>query len=607
MRDSTRQYVFLGLMVFVFLTYAARLFYLQVIDTKYRLQADNNAIQRQTIFPARGLIYDRHNKLIVSNLPLYDLKVIAEQVPSNFDTLAFCELINLDKKTFKEKLEKIANDNYLRKKAENFITQISPETFAQIQEKLYQYPGFFGETRTVRNYNYPNAAHVLGYIGEVNNRDINRNAYYAKGDYIGISGVEFSYEEELRGKKGVKRFYIDALRRIQGAYQAGAFDTAAISGANLQLTLDINLQAYAEQLMQNKRGAIVAIEPATGEILTFVSSPEYNPENLVGRKRAKAVANLQQDTLKPLFNRAIMSSQNPPGSTLKLLQALIGFQEGVLNENTSYSCHSGFRVSSKHRLGCHAHRSPLKFKYSITTSCNAYYCHVFRSIIDKYPTAEEGLNVWTNYLSSFGLGKKLGVDLPNELGGLTPTSAFYDRYYGKGGWKSMTIISLAIGQGELGLTPLQMANLSATLANRGFYITPHLGKKIENKAIKDSLIQKHYTPIDKAYYELVVDAMHNVVENGTGRIAKIKDIEVCGKTGTAQNPQGEDHSIFIAFAPKENPQIALAVYVENGGFGATWAAPIAGLIIEKYLNDTIAKQKNWIEEKMLKGNLNLGN
>ncbi|MCK5169783.1 MAG: penicillin-binding protein 2, partial [Bacteroidales bacterium] len=450
--------------------------------------------------------------------------------------------------------------------------QISSRTYAKLQEKLYKYPGFYVQSRTTRRYTSESGAHILGYVGEVNNNIIENNDYYKSGDYIGISGIEKSYETQLRGEKGITVYLVDVHNRIKGIYANGKLDKEARVGSNIISTIDADLQVYGEKLMKNKIGSIVAIEPTTGEVLALISTPNYDPDLLVGRQRTKNYAALMSDTLKPLFNRALMA-QYPPGSTFKIINALIGLQEKVLFPKTKYECTGAYYYSNR-RLGCHFHRSPLDLKESIQMSCNTYYCYVFKSILDnpKYSSVRESFDQWREYLLSFGFGQYLNSDFSNELKGLVPTKQTYDRIYGERGWRSSTLISMAIGQGELGTTPLQMANMTAAIANRGYYLTPHIVKEIEGDFDMDSrFYEKHNTKIDSFYFERIIEGMDLAVNGevgsgSTARSAQIPNITVCGKTGTAENPHGEDHSIFIAFAPKENPQIAIAVYIENGGF-----------------------------------------
>jgi penicillin-binding protein 2 len=593
-----RRYVISGIFLFVGIVFLIRLFYVQVIDTHYKLDADNNVIRQVIKYPARGLIYDRDGRLLVFNEAAYDLMVVPRQVSEDLDTLAFCELIGIEKEAFVAKMRKAKAFSYY--KASIFEKEISTRAFARIQEHLFKYPGFFVQTRTLRSYPRQSAPHLLGYVGEVSPSIIEQDPYYKSGDHIGISGIEKQYEKYLRGRRGVERILVDVFNREKGKFMGGIHDSTAISGKAMTLTIDAELQEYGERLMQNKKGSIVAIEPATGEILALISMPYYDPNLLVGRERSSNYVLLSHDTLNPLFNRALMAKY-PPGSTFKSINALIGLQEEVLTPNTRYSCYNGYRAGS-FRMGCHAHPSPVDLEYSIQTSCNAYYSNVFRSIVDNYKETEEGYTVWRNYVQNFGLGKKTGLDLPNELEGFVPPAEYYDRYYRKGGWNSLTIVSLAIGQGELGFTPMQMANMTAAIANKGYYMTPHIVKNIETVGFPSELaVEKMETGVAAEHFEKVVNAMGKVVERGTGTQARIDSIEVCGKTGTVQNPHGDDHSTFIAFAPKDNPKIALSVYVENGYWGSRWAAPIAGLMIEKYLKDTITRPA--IEKRMLEGDL----
>ncbi len=601
MKDSSqyagRKYVIAGLVILIAVIYLIRLLTLQVIDKSYRLSASNNVLRYVTQYPARGLIYDRNHELIVSNEAAYDMMVIPSQVKP-FDTAAFSELLEVPVEEIREGIRKARR--YSRLKASILIKQIPAVTYARLTEKMFKFPGFYVQPRTLRHYNKHLASHMLGYIGEVTEKIIKKDPYYKMGDYIGISGIESSYEKTLRGRKGVKIYLVDVHNRIKGSYRNGRYDTAAVAGANLTASFDARLQAYGEYLMNNKVGSIVAIEPATGEVLCMVSSPGYDPTLLVGRNRRKYFPSLVQDTLKPLFNRAIMASY-PPGSTFKVVNALIGLQEQVLYPSYKYACHAGYYAAGVH-VGCHHHRSPLNLTEAIQNSCNAYFCNVFRNILDdpKFPTIYQAFENWKQHLESFGFGHPLGIDLPHEMAGYLPDTSYYDRYYHKNGWSSLTLISMAIGQGELGLTPLQMANLAATLANRGYYLTPHVVKHIEGyDSIPRRFMEEHPVNIDKRYFDVAIEGMDLVVngEPGTGstaRIARIPEIRVCGKTGTAENPHGEDHSIFMAFAPKDTPRIAISVYVENGGFGSTYAAPIASLMIEKYLKGEISRP--WLEK-----------
>ena len=599
---ESRRYIISIIFLCIGIIFLVRLFYVQVIDSHYKSDANNNVLRHIIKYPARGLVYDRDGELLVYNEAAYDLMVTPKQVKEDFDTATFCNLIEIDKTQFIEKLSKAKKYSYY--KSSIFEKEISSKSYAKIQEQLFNYPGFFVQTRTLRSYPQKTAAHLLGYVGEANQKMIDKNAYYKSGDHIGISGIEKQYEEELRGKRGLEIVMVDVFNREKGKFMDGIYDTTAVSGSKIQLSISAKLQKYGEKLMQNKKGSIVAIDPKTGEVLALVTMPSYDPNLLVGRARSKNYQALSKDTLKPLFNRALMAKY-PPGSTFKSINALIGLQEKTLTPNTFYSCNRGYSFGGR-KMGCHPHKSPINLEFSIQTSCNAYYCNVFSRIIDKFPTTEEGYLTWRKYVTSFGLGKKTGLDLPNELSGFVPGADYYDRYYLKGKWKSSTILSLAIGQGELGFTPMQMANMTATIANRGYYYTPHIAKSINDLPVEklDSFILKNETGIEAKYFNEVVEAMFQVVEKGTGTSAKIDSLQVCGKTGTVQNPHGDDHSTFIAFAPKDNPQIAISVYVENGYWGSRWAAPIAGLIIEKYLRDTIARPH--IEKRMLDGNL-IGN
>jgi penicillin-binding protein 2 len=597
--STDKRYILSGVIVLFFIIIIIRLFFLQVIEQSYRLSASNNVLRYVTQYPARGLIYDRNGELIVYNQAAYDLMVIPRQVRA-FDTLEFCNLLNITNQYLETSLRDAKKHSTFRPSI--FLKQISAETYAVLQEKLFKYPGFYVQPRTLRSYPRKIGAHLLGYVGEVDDRIIKNSEYYRMGDYIGISGLERSYENELRGRKGVNVYLVDVHNRIKGSYADGRYDTLAVLGKDLTSTIDADLQEYGELLMQNKIGGIVAIEPHTGEILALISSPTYDPNLLVGRPRTLNFRALESDTLKPIFNRALMALY-PPGSTFKVVNALAGLQEGIVFPQTRYSCDGAYRVGRG--VGCHAHPSPSDLIQSIQVSCNTYYCNVFRNIIDKpgQGGVEVGFTKWKNHVESFGFGKKLNIDQPNELSGNVPSISFYDRYFRKGGWSSLTIISLAIGQGELGTTPLQMANMTAAIANRGYYYTPHLVKAINGEPnIEPRFRLKHYTTVDSLWFDYIIDGMDLAVngEPGSGstaRIAAIQGIIVCGKTGTSQNPHGKDHSVFVAFAPKDNPQIAIAAYIENAGFGGTWAAPIASLMIEKYLTGKV--NRTWLEQRML--------
>ena len=574
-----------------------RLFYIQVVDDSYKLSANNNVIRPITDFPARGLIYDRKGKLLVYNEPVYDLMIIPKQA-KNIDSLELCNLIGITTQEYSEKFKKA--NAYSPVKASVFEKQLSVETYATFQEKLYKFLGFFVQLRTLRKYPDPMAAHLFGYIGEVDTSTTRKNPYYKDGDYIGKSGIEQSYESVLRGRRGVRRILVDVFNREKGSFQDGRYDTASVAGEILMLSLDAKLQKYGELLMQNKVGAVVAIEPSTGEILACISNPSYDPNLLVGRARTKNYVKLLLDPVKPLFNRALMAYY-PPGSTFKLINDLIGEQEGVLNPLTGYYCDGGYHMGSL-TVKCDARHGLLSLESAIAHSCNTYHCYVFRSIVDqrKFSSTAEGYQVWRNHVLTFGIGKRLFSDLPQELKGSVPTIEYYDKYFGKNKWRSSTVISLSIGQGELGITPLQMANTMCIIANKGYFYIPHIAKKIGDKPISDKkFYEKNFTDIDQSYFDIVIDGMEGAVESGTAAASKIKGISICGKTGTAQNPHGRDHSLFVGFAPRENPKIAIGIMVENGGWGSDWGAPIATLMIEKYLNDSISRPQ--LEKRMIEG------
>jgi penicillin-binding protein 2 len=595
---SGRRYVISAIFIVVGIIYLMRLFYIQVLNDSYKMSANNNVLRYMTEYPARGLVYDREGVLLVYNEAAYDLMVTPRQV-KQIDTIDFCETVGITKVQFIKKMKQVKA--YSPYKESIFEKQLSKETYAALQEKLYKFKGFFVQARTLRKYPQEIAAHTLGYVGEVSEKITKKNPYYKSGDYIGVSGIEKSYEEELRGKKGLKIMMVDVFNRPKGRFKDGMYDTTAISGQNLISSLSARLQKYGEQLLQNKSGAIVAIDPSTGEILACISGPSYNPNLLVGRERTKNYGKLFMDKSLPLFNRALMAYY-PPGSTFKLLNGLIGEQEQVTFRETRYPCNRGYPVMGG-KPKCHPHPSPMDLPGAVSTSCNSYFCYVFRSIIDnrkKYPNVVVGYNAWRDYVLSFGVGVKIHTDLPQELPGNVPTQKYYDKYFGKNGWKSSTIVSLSIGQGELGVTPLQMANIICSIANKGYYYTPHIVKGIgDKKKPRDEYKIKHYTKVEPQYFEPIIDGMQGAVDHGTSTSAKLKDIIVCGKTGTAQNPHGKDHSVFVAFAPRDNPKIAVAVLVENGGWGATWAVPIGGLMIEKYLRDSISKPD--MEKRMLEG------
>lgn len=598
-----RKYVIGGFIVVIALIYAIRLFDLQLNDDRYKKRADSNAFLEKTIYPSRGLMYDRNGELVVYNQPAYDVMIIPRDVQP-FDTVDFCNTIHITpeqlRRRFEDMRDKRLNPGYSTYTPQRLITQLSTQDYGRLQEKLYRFPGFFIQKRILRQYNYAAAANVLGNLREVSRADIEADPYYMAGDYTGDLGVERSYEQYLRGVKGVEVLMRDANGRIQGRYEGGAHDVEPISGRDLTLSLDIRLQQYAESLMVGKRGAVVAIEPSTGEILCLVSSPSYDPRLLVGRKRGENYRMLTEDPSLPLFDRALGGAY-PPGSTFKPTQGLIFLQEGIITNATTYPCTGGY-VNGGLRVGCHAHGSPLPLKPALQTSCNAYFCWGFKNMIDrrsKYGTSAQAFEIWKNHLVSMGYGYRLGVDLPHESRGFLPNAKFYSKFYGEGRWSANTVISVAIGQGEILATPLQIANLAATIANRGWFITPHVVKAIQDTVMPAELLEKRYPTIDAHWYDDVAEGMHMAVLGGTCRRAQIPGMEVAGKTGTAQNPHGKDHSAFMGFAPFDNPRIAVAVYVENGGFGAVFGVPIGSLVMEKYLNDTIAPSRQYMETQML--------
>lgn len=601
---SDRKYLIGGIFIFVILLFLIRLFVLQITDDSYKLSAENNSQRHITQYPARGLVYDRNGKLLVYNQAAYDLMVIPRQMRV-FDTLAFCEILGIDTHEVIVRLAKAKT--FSRYRPSIFLKQLSSEKYAMFQEKLYKFPGFFVQTRTLRKYPRKSAPHVLGYMVEVGERDTKPGSYYQGGDQRGETGIERFYEKRLRGEKGVTVSLVDVHNRIKGSYKAGKYDVKPIAGEPLVSTLDIDLQEYGEMLMQNKKGAIVAIEPSTGEILAKVSSPGYDPEMMVGRARPAYYRELSRnDSLRPLMDRTL-GAQYAPGSIFKLVNGLIGLQEKIITPATRFECHSGYRVG-RFKMACHHHESPLDLRHSIQHSCNAYYANVFRNMLDapKYGSVQKGFDVWRKHVLSFGFGKRLGSDFYNELKGWVPTDKYYRKVTRTSHWKSLNIVSLAIGQGELLITPLQMANMVATIANRGFYYVPHIVKSIGNSNSIDTMYtHAHHTTINPKYYEPVIQGMSLVTgTGGTGYMASVEDISVCGKTGTVENNKGIDHSVFVAFAPREHPKIALVVYVENGKWGSWYGAPIAGLMIEKYLKGEVkGKRRKKVEKVMMKSNL----
>ncbi|MDG2139335.1 MAG: penicillin-binding protein 2 [Flavobacteriales bacterium] len=600
MRKHQKRYqVVLSLFFFVSFIFLIQLFRIQIVNDDYKFSANNNALRYDVLTPVRGLIYDRDSNLIVSNIPSYNLMVIPREV-KEMDTLNLCKLINIEIDLFQRKLDEIKE--YSKYKASIFHKQIDYKQASKLQEKLFQFPGFFLQTINTRKYTTKSAAHILGYLGEVNRKKVEQDSYYNNGDLYGVKGIEGGYEKDLRGKKGMSITLVDVYNRKQGEFQEGKFDTLPISGKNIYSTINLELQKYGEKLMKNKKGAIVAIEPETGEILSLISSPSYNPEELSGRKRSKNFQKLLSDKNKPLFNRSL-SGLYPPGSIFKLLNGLIALEEKVIHKNKSYNCNNGFEYEKGKLVKCHPHKSLVNLEEAITISCNTYFCKTFTNLFKKHKTTKEAYNNWKSHISSFGIGKWMNNDFVSGAKGLLPEHKYYNKYYGRTSWNSSTIISMAIGQGELLLTPIQMANIAAVIANRGYYYTPHIVKSIEGKQEIDSIFKtKNFTTISPENYDVIINGMEKVVKhpNGTAHNISTEKLIICGKTGTAQNPHGEDHSIFIAFAPKERPKIAIAVYVENAGFGSTWAAPIAGLMLEKYTN---TENNKTLEEFILKGKI----
>lgn len=588
-----RRYVIAGVAIFIVTVYIIRLFTLQIMSDDYKKNADSNAFLKKVEFPARGVISDRNGKLLVYNQNAYDIMVVMNEEKGRLDTTEFCNSLGITKEFFIKRMEEIKDRNknpgYSRFTQQLFMSQLSEKEFSVFQEKIYRFPGFYVQRRSVRQYTMPYAAHVLGDVAEVSATDIEEDSYYQPGDYIGKMGVEKSYEKQLRGEKGVQIMLRDAHGRIQGSYMNGKFDRRPVPGKDLTLSLDIKLQALGERLLEGKIGSIVAIEPSTGEVLCMVSSPTYDPRTVTGGKRGKMHAMLSRNPWKPLLNRSIMGMY-PPGSTFKTTQGLTFLTEGIIGPGTSFPCHHGFYCRGLH-VGCHGHASPISLVPAIGTSCNGYFCWGLYYMLGnrkKYKNVQEGMNTWRDYMVSMGFGYKLGIDLSGEKRGLIPNAQYYDKAY-RGSWNALTVISIAIGQGEVLLTPLQIANLGATIANRGYFYTPHVVKKVKGEQLEAKFREKHYTKASRRAYEYIVAGMRRAVTGGTCRAADRADYEVCGKTGTAQN-HGQDHSIFMGFAPMNNPKIAIAVYVENGGFGADYGVPIGALMMEQYIKGKLSPE-----------------
>lgn len=575
---------------------------LQILDKQYKITASNNAFRYDIRYPARGLILDRNGKILAGNVTAYDIMITPIEV-TELDTVDLCRIFDLDiyevRKTLKDYRRNRRKIGY---QSIPFVKQISSRQYAVFLEKAYKFPGFSAISRTVRSYPYNAGANLLGYISEVDTAYIRKNPDYKRGDYIGRTGIEQSYEGVLKGEKGYNIFLRDVNNRVKSSFAEGQYDLDAVPGKNIISSIDAELQSYGESLMVNKMGSLVAIEPSSGEILTLVSSPGIDVNKLSSIN--KYYSELLNDPRKPLFNRAVMSPY-PPGSVFKLVNGLVALQEGVLDTIVRYPCSMGFHIGRG--VACHAHPSPLNLTGAIMMSCNSYFCYAFRKIMDNpaYPNIAAAFNSWKEKVESLGFGLKLGTDFPSEQAGVLPTTGVYDTIHGKNRWSSLSIISLAIGQGEIGTTPLHLANFAAILANRGFYYTPHIIKGAEDTVINADFSEKHYTKIDEQNFKQVIHGMYLAVNSAPGsgataRIAAVPGLEICGKTGTAQNPHGKDHSVFICFAPKDNPKIAVAAYIENAGFGATWAAPIASLLVEKYLNKKVERKD--LEAYILTGN-----
>jgi len=591
-----RQYFFYFLFLTLGLIFIIRLFYVQIIDDSYKIAAENNAKRKIRQYPPRGYIFDRNNQLMVSNQIAYDLMVVPRQI-KDLDTLALCEMLSITKEELIASINKAKAYSYY--KPSLFFPLIGRDKYSEIQHQLHKFSGFFTQKRLLRNYPNKAASNVVGYIGEVSPAFIQANPEYRMGDLIGKGGIDLSYERQLRGVAGVKYIMVDNHNREKGPFFGGKFDTTATPGFDIMSTIDIELQKYGEYLMHGKRGSIVAIEPKTGEILALVTSPSYDPNLLVGRDRSRNYNMLYADSInKPLYDRALLA-EYPPGSPFKLVNALIGLEEGVIDTETAFTCNHGFHAGGLH-VACHCGGGSFSLIRSISKSCNNYYCTVFKRIVENYPTAQQGVDAWSKHVKSFGLGQFANNDLPTGRRGLVPDAAYYDRTKGYTNWRAVSVISLGIGQGELLLTPLQMANVAAVIANKGYYITPHIVKKINNSAIRDTALTKRkFTTVSPHHYEPVIEGMYQVFESGTARGSRLEGLPMCGKTGTAENPHGQDHSIFLAFAPKDNPQIAIAIIVENGYWGSRWAGPISSLMMEKYITGEVTRPA--LEKRMYDG------
>lgn len=601
---SKRKYVIAGIILLFFIVYVVQLFHLQILSPQYRDFANSNAFLQKTLYPARGSIYDRNGELLVYNQPTYDVMMVVREM-RNFDTLDFCHTLGIDTAQFhtlnNDMRDRRKNPGYSSYTPQMFMSQLDVREYGLLQEKLYKFPGVYIQGRTQRQYKYPYMGLILGYLAEVDKNKMASDPYYVRGDYVGKSGIELSHEEDLRGEKGVEVLLRDVHGRVQGSFQDGKLDKVPVSGRDLTLSIDIDLQAYGERLMHNKVGSIVIIEPKTGEILSMVSSPTYDPSLLTGKGFGDNYIDLEQNPFKPLINRAIGGTY-PPGSTFKPTQGLIFLQEDIIQEHTRFSCYHGYPPLGG-RPGCHGHASPLSIQYAIATSCNAFFCYGLNHMLNarnKYSDVSAAFEVWKNHMVDMGFGYKLGVDLPSEKRGFIPNSKFYTKLLKNENWNAHNIISIAIGQGEILATPLQLANFAAMIANRGYFYTPHIVKERKGLPLEEKYTVKRESGIEKQYFELIANGMADAVTQGTcRRINLAPSVQVCGKTGTSENPHGEDHSLFIGFAPKDNPQVAIAVLVENGGFGATNAVPIARLMLQKFFKGEIPEEDKWLEQNIL--------
>ena len=602
---TTRLLIGLGVAAGVLIV---KLFAIQILNDRYKRDASNNSMVYETIYPTRGIIYDRNGKIIVGNTVSYDILVTPREVQP-FDTVQLAASLGVTPDVIREKMEEYRkNRSRIGYQTVVMLKKVPPETYMKFAELQYKFPGFRGQMRSIRDYPFNAGGNLLGYVSEVDADFIKKHpGEYRSGDYAGKTGIEAARENDLKGEKGYHIYLRDSHNQIQNAYRDGEDDKEAVPGKDIVTTIDAELQQYGQELMRNKVGSVVAIEPATGEILAMVSSPGIDVDVLADI--SQHYSEIAKNPYKPMFNRTVQASY-PPGSVFKLVNGLIGLQEGVLKPSDRYPCSHGFPYGNGRRLGCHGHASPLALLDAIATSCNGYFCYVFRNILDnkKYESIQDAFDTWRDYVTSFGFGHKLGSDFPSELGGNIPTSNYYNKIYGKKGWKFTTIISLSIGQGEIGVTPLQIANLCATVANRGFYYIPHIIKDSPGIEIDPKYKERVYPKVDSSYFNLAVQGMYMAVNGGgsaggTAFSAAIPGKDVCGKTGTAQNPRGADNSVFICFAPKDDPKIAVAAYIENAGFGATWACPIASLLVEKYLTGGIREERKYVEDRVLQGDL----